>query len=68
MKDRYYGVNDPVADKMLARAAERPKMTPPADVGICTLYCGGIGPEVVEQDVRDTFYAFGEIRRCVFDP
>ena len=63
MKDRYYGVNDPVADKvcvcvcacicvclyvhlivcvtpvahqMLARAAERPKMTPPADVGICT--------------------------------
>jgi hypothetical protein len=30
-------VNDPVADKMLARANERPKMTPPADVGICTL-------------------------------
>lgn len=38
MKDRYYGVNDPVADKMMARAAERPKLTPPADVGICTLY------------------------------
>jgi hypothetical protein len=35
---RYYGVNDPVADKMLARAAERPKMTPPADIGICTLF------------------------------
>jgi pre-mRNA-splicing factor RBM22/SLT11 len=63
MKDRYYGVNDPVADKMLARAAERPKMTPPADVGICTLYCGGLAADVTEQDVRDTFYAYGEIRR-----
>jgi RNA recognition motif-containing protein len=31
-------------------------------------YCGGLAPDVTENDVRDTFYAFGEIRRyrCCF--
>jgi pre-mRNA-splicing factor RBM22/SLT11 len=31
MKDRYYGVNDPVANKMLRRADEMDKLTPPED-------------------------------------
>ena len=26
-------------------------------------YCGGLAADVTEQDVRDTFYAYGEIRR-----
>lgn len=31
MKDRYYGVNDPVANKMLRRVDEMGKLTPPED-------------------------------------
>jgi pre-mRNA-splicing factor RBM22/SLT11 len=38
IKDRYYGINDPVANKMLKRLGEMPKLEPPADVGITTLY------------------------------
>ena len=60
--DRYYGVNDPVANKMLKRAADMPKQAPPADPTVMTLYIGGIDPESTkESDVRDQFYCYGEI-------
>mmetsp|Transcript_29226 Transcript_29226/g.64686 ORF Transcript_29226/g.64686 Transcript_29226/m.64686 type:complete len:459 (-) Transcript_29226:408-1784(-) len=61
MKDRYYGINDPVANKMLKRVAEMPKLEPPEDTSITTLYIGGVTPNVSEDDLRDEFYAFGEI-------
>jgi pre-mRNA-splicing factor RBM22/SLT11 len=31
IKDRYYGINDPVAAKLLSRYEERGKLTPPED-------------------------------------
>lgn len=31
IKDRYYGVNDPVARKMLRRAGDMPTLLPPED-------------------------------------
>ncbi|KOX70045.1 Pre-mRNA-splicing factor RBM22 [Melipona quadrifasciata] len=34
IKDRYYGVNDPVADKLMRRAAAMPKLDPPEDKSI----------------------------------
>ncbi len=37
MKDRYYGVNDPVAAKMMKRVAEMPKLEPPEDTSVTTL-------------------------------
>ena len=37
IKDRYYGVNDPVANKMLNRMDQMPKPEPPADQSITTL-------------------------------
>ena len=37
IKDRYYGVNDPVARKMMNRADQMPKLTPPEDTAITTL-------------------------------
>ena len=61
IKDRYYGVNDPVADKMLNRVNAMPKVVPPEDPTITTLYVGGIAPEVQESDLRDYFYPYGEI-------
>uniref|UniRef100_A0A7E4ZV46 Pre-mRNA-splicing factor RBM22 n=1 Tax=Panagrellus redivivus TaxID=6233 RepID=A0A7E4ZV46_PANRE len=67
IKDRYYGVNDPVAEKLTARAKAAPKLVTPADQTITTLYVGNIacGDElkVNEEDLRNHFYQYGEIRQ-----
>lgn len=63
MKDRYYGVNDPVAKKMLAKFGEGGgKLTPPEDRTICTLFVGGVRDDMTEDDIRDKFYAFGVLK------
>uniref|UniRef100_A0A7N0TGV0 Uncharacterized protein n=1 Tax=Kalanchoe fedtschenkoi TaxID=63787 RepID=A0A7N0TGV0_KALFE len=74
IKDRYYGINDPVALKLLNKAGEMPSLEPPDDESIRTLYVGGLDARVSEQDLRDNFYAHGEIesvrmvlqRACAF--
>jgi pre-mRNA-splicing factor RBM22/SLT11 len=67
MRDRYYGSNDPVAEKLLNRAKAMPKLTPPEDASVTTLYLGNLGREgrliVQEGDIRDHFYQYGEIRQ-----
>ncbi|CAH1174096.1 unnamed protein product [Phaedon cochleariae] len=67
IKDRYYGVNDPVADKLLKRAAAMPALPPPDDKTITTLYLGNLG-SLAEQDIRDHFYQYGEIRSISLVP
>nr|CAG4640899.1 EOG090X0770 [Eulimnadia texana] len=62
IKDRYYGTNDPVAEKLLRRAATLPRLDPPEDKSITTLYVGNIGEKMTEKELRDHFYQFGEIR------
>ena len=52
IKDRFYGSNDPVADKLLKRAAAMPKLEPPTDRTVMTLYVGGLDGRVTEQDLR----------------
>jgi pre-mRNA-splicing factor RBM22/SLT11 len=67
-------VNDPVAMKLLSKAGEMPSLTPPDDESIKTLYIGGLDSRITEQDLRDQFYAHGEIesirmvlqRACAF--
>lgn len=61
IKDRYYGTNDPVAKKMLNRLENMPKLEPPEDKTITTLFIGGVTDEISEEDLRDKFYAFGEL-------
>ncbi|XP_027344260.1 zinc finger CCCH domain-containing protein 4-like isoform X3 [Abrus precatorius] len=61
IKDRYYGVNDPVALKLLGKAGEMTTLEAPEDESIKTLYVGGLDARVTEQDLRDHFYAHGEI-------
>lgn len=51
IKDRYYGVNDPVADKLLKRAAAMPSLPPPEDTSITTLYIGNLG-NLTETELR----------------
>lgn len=62
IKDRYYGLNDPVADKLIKRYATMPKLEPPEDKSITTLYVGSLGERIGEKELRDHFYQFGEIR------
>ncbi|KAL4859438.1 Zinc finger CCCH domain-containing protein 40 [Chlorella vulgaris] len=62
IKDRYYGVNDPVANKMMDRVSGMAKLTPPEDTTICTLFVGGVTDDISEDDLRDQFYPFGELR------
>jgi pre-mRNA-splicing factor RBM22/SLT11 len=63
IRDRYYGTNDPVANKILQKAEGRAaSMAPPEDRTICTLWVGGVGPGVSEEDVKDFFYVHGELR------
>lgn len=62
IRDRYYGVNDPVAEKLLKRAASLPVLEAPSDKTITTLYVGNVGEHVTEVDIRDQFYHYGEIR------
>ncbi len=59
---RYYGVNDPVARKMMERVDTLPKLTPPEDASITTLYIGGLTPVITEDDIRDQFYSYGELQ------
>eukprot|EP00249_Psilotum_nudum_P025341 c29712_g1_i1 orf=94-1485(+) len=68
IKDRYFGVNDPVAAKLLRKAGEMPSLIPPEDENVKTLYVGGLDQRVIEEDLKDYFYAYGEIEsiRLVF--
>lgn len=52
IKDRYYGINDPVADKLLKRASAMPRLDPPEDKTITTLYIGGLGDNVTDGDLK----------------
>lgn len=49
---RYYGVNDPVAEKMMNRASEMPKLEKPEDQTITTLYVGNLNDITTEKDLR----------------
>ncbi|EWM28565.1 zinc finger ccch domain-containing protein [Nannochloropsis gaditana] len=67
IKDRFYGQDDPVAQKMLGRAASKEKedqapLIPPTDPEIKTLMVGGMeGGAVTETEMREAFYGFGEV-------
>ena len=52
IKDRYYGVNDPVANKMMRRAETMPKLEMPSDKTVTTLYVGGLDDRITENDLR----------------
>lgn len=55
IKDRFHGVNDPVANKLLRRAAALPHLEPPEDLSITTLYVGNLGDKITEKDIRFVF-------------
>ncbi|KAI8059176.1 hypothetical protein BC940DRAFT_314206 [Gongronella butleri] len=66
IRDRYMGVNDPVAKKMLNRVKDvKPGLTPPEDQTITTLFVTGVDPSISKEDIQNYFYAFGEITSII---
>ena len=75
IKKRYSG-NDDLSKRYLRRAREAaPNLEAPKDTSIMSLWIGGVeAPPITEQDIRDIFYSYGEIRavrllaakRCAF--
>ena len=69
-KDRFYGTNDPVANKILGRQRRREEEAKKEDEdgydkARATLYLRFQGdapyPNMTDDDIRDQFYSFGEI-------
>jgi pre-mRNA-splicing factor RBM22/SLT11 len=69
-KDRFYGTNDPVANKILGRQRRKEEAAKKEDAdgydkARATLYLRFQGdapyPNLTEADIRDQFYSFGEI-------
>ena len=52
IKDRFYGTNDPVAEKLMKRYTAMPKLEPPEDKTITTLYVGNLGEKITESDLK----------------
>lgn len=61
IRDRYYGVNDPVAQKMLGRLGERVVPPPPEDTSIVTLFVGNVEPNWGPEDLQPLFEAHGTV-------
>ena len=52
IKDRFYGTNDPVADKLINRYQSMPKLDVPEDKTITTLYVGNLGEKIGEKELK----------------
>ncbi|KAI7902599.1 uncharacterized protein BX663DRAFT_509794 [Cokeromyces recurvatus] len=64
IRDRYLGQNDPVAHKMLSRVRNG-GLIPPEDKNVTSLFITGVETEVTQEDLKDFFYVFGEIKSIV---
>jgi len=50
IRERYVGINDPVAKKIMDKISERAKVPdPPADLNITTLFIGGFPAELAAE-------------------
>lgn len=65
IKDKYHGVNDPLAKKILDKSTAKVLYSAPADKSITTLYLTNVDAEITESDIREEMYAFGEITSLV---
>jgi pre-mRNA-splicing factor RBM22/SLT11 len=62
IKKRYDGSDD-LTKRYLRRAREEmPNLVAPKDLNIMSLWVGGVEAPIEEQDLKDAFYAFGEVR------
>lgn len=63
IRDRYYGVNDKLAEKILESANNMPKIEAPKNRAIVTLCIGGVNVYVNETDLYNHFFQFGDVKK-----
>ncbi|MES1919550.1 U6 snRNA binding, variant 3 [Bonamia ostreae] len=72
IKNRFYGVDDPVAKKLLrARRGddnERSDIEPPTDKNITTIFVGGVDGSTEENDLSKMLKKYGEITKIALKP
>jgi len=69
IRNRYHGTEgDKLAAKYLDKAQSMAALTPPEDQGVVALWVGGLTADITQQDLRDAFYAYGEIAAVRMKP
>jgi pre-mRNA-splicing factor RBM22/SLT11 len=62
IRDRFHGINDPVAKKILDKVKEVNLPQPPADLNITTLFIGGVDENIDEVDIKNIMQGYGKIK------
>jgi pre-mRNA-splicing factor RBM22/SLT11 len=52
IRERFHGINDPIAKKILDRVKESNLPKPPEDMNITTLFVGGIEDGLTEDELK----------------
>ena len=61
IRERFNGVNDPLAQKIIDKIEDFKVPAPPEDQSITTLFIGGVDKETSKEDIEQKFEQFGTI-------
>lgn len=61
IRDRFNGVNDSLANKIMTKMKKHEKPSPPEDKNITTLMIRGVEEGLTESDITDFFKRYGKI-------
>jgi pre-mRNA-splicing factor RBM22/SLT11 len=62
IRDRFNGVNDSLANKMISKIKKFEKPNPPENKKITTLFIGGVEDDLSEADILEFFTKYGKIK------
>ena len=63
IKERFAGINDPIAKKIIEKVKDVNIPEPPEDLNITTIFLGGIDNTIDEDDIKESLKAFGKIKQ-----
>lgn len=63
IRERYSGLNDPIAKKIMEKFDAPKAPAPPNDLTITTLFLGGVTPDMTQMMVSDALADFGPIAK-----
>lgn len=62
IRDRFNGVNDSLANKMISKIKKFEKPNAPENKKITTLFIGGVEDDLSEKDIIEFFTKYGKIK------
>ena len=63
IRDRFHGINDPVAKKILDKIKETSLPEPPDDMNITTLFIGGVNDDSIDEEaIVKSMEGFGKVK------